>query len=186
MIARFLPAVFIAAMAFIAPTATASAATGDMNEVLKINDTPTVIRIFQDNLAQQLGVDSDFFPYETLEGAADPVAARAAHKVPVVLNQIDGLRTQSALAPLVSLSINTLAFLDGDVDGDMATLDMNASDIEWVGKQTGTFAKKFGVVVSPADMATLRTTAVDEAAMPGDLLQALEFSAAFDAGYNAA
>lgn len=183
MIARFLPAVFIA-MAFIAPTA--SAATGDMNEVLQVNPTSKVVEIFEDSIASQLQRDTSFFPYETIEGAADPAAVRATNKIPVVLNQIDGLRTQSALAPLVSLSMGTLAFLGGDTDGDLATLDMNESDIEWVGKQVGTFTKKYDVVVSPADMATLHTTVINEAAMPGDLLQALQFSAAFNAGYNAA
>lgn len=183
---RFLTAVTLAIVAFVAPTATVSAATGDMNEVLKVNDTPTVIRILQDNLADQLKVAPDFFPYETLEGVADPAAVRANHKIPVVLNQIDGLRTQSALAPLVSLSVSTLAFLDGDTDDDLATLDMNEDDFRWVGGQVGTFAKKFNVVVGPADRAALLDTAIKEVAPTGDLLQLLLFASAFNAGYDAA
>ncbi len=183
MIARFLPAVFIA-MAFIAPTA--SAATGDMNEVLQVNPTSKVVEIFEDSIASQLQRDTSFFPYETIEGTADPVAMRTGHKIPVVLNQIDGLRTQSALAPLVSLSMGTLAFLGGDTDGDLATLDINEGGFWRVGNMVGTFAKQHAVNVSLADRVVLRDTAISEAAAPGDLLQALEFSAAFDAGYNAA
>lgn len=178
---RFLVATIAAFVSLGTLPATVSAATGDMNEVLRINDTPTVVRIFEDYIVDRLEY-KDGLPFENIHGAADPAPVRAADKIPVILNVMNGLRTQSQLAPLASIGMQLMAVSNGDTDGDLSTIDLDESDIRFIGRLVGEFVKDYSVTVTDADTAALHRTVLNEN-RAFDVLSALQLSASFDAGF---
>lgn len=177
---RFLVATIAALVSLGAFPATASAAIG-MDEVLRNSDTPTVVQIFEDYIVDRLEYENGL-PFENMHGTADPVPVRAADKIPVMFNVMNGLRTQSQLAPLASIVMQLMAVSDDDTDGDLSTLDLDESDIRFVGRTVGEFVKDFSVTVTDADTAALHRTTCNQI-KAFDILSAMQFSAAFDAGF---
>lgn len=156
----FLAALAIGIMALITGAVmnagSASAATGDMNEVLKIKDTKTVAMIFASNVQEQLAFIDPSLPFDEEEGAFDPAANPEV--ITVGLNKMEGLRMQSQLAPLVSIAASAVKYV-----GEHTSIGMFGSKAACITAATAQeFIDQYDIDATQADYVAMRDVLANE------------------------
>lgn len=172
---------FIVTLVSFSPAA--NAATGDMNEVLRINDTRTVGMVFASNVQEQLEFIAPNLPFHEEEGVFDPAAN--SEVITVGLLELEELRMLSQLAPLAAISADTVKFISSPAFDD-EPIDMFGDKAVCIAAATvQSFIDEYGINATEADYAAIRDVLANKfTGMPVDTITAAVWLAV-DGGHGA-
>lgn len=166
----------------------AQAATGDMNEVIKLNDTPTLVKsVYEPEIQRQLAFLDGNLPFENVTGV---VGEQSPFTIVIGLSKMEGLRTQSALAPLASIATSTALYIGAPKSGElsnneptMALPDETTACL--AAAVTGTIIDEHKVIVTDADITAMHNAVAAEfQAAPADVITK-SFWRGYDGSYAA-
>ncbi len=167
----------------------AQAATGDMNEVIRINDTPTLVKnVYEREVQEEFAFLDSSLPFKNVTGVVGEESENG-FMITISMSKMEGLRTQSHLAPLASIAASTALYVGAPKSGEAPNLfeeeptlalpDETTACI--AAAATSTIIDEHKVIVTDADIVAMHDAIAAEFSLaPADVI-----TKAFWRGYDA-